>query len=125
MGKLKAMAPRLGTLKPTVGFAPGDAKAADRQRSKDHSWRKWYATERWRKLRQEVFVRDAYTCQRTGMVCVGKYPAPNSPVANHKRPHRGDPALFWDKDNIETVSKEVHDGLIQREEQAVPTGMWD
>jgi 5-methylcytosine-specific restriction protein A len=72
-----------------------------------------------------VFVRDGYVCQRTGVLCAGKYPAPNSPVANHKKPHRGDLALFWDEDNVETVSKAVHDSVIQAEEQAVPTGVWN
>lgn len=82
-------------------------------------WRAWYGTDRWRRLRLEVFVRDHFTCQRTGAVLVGKYPAPNSPVANHKVPHKGNPELFWDPSNIETVSKEVHDGLIQSEERAL------
>jgi hypothetical protein len=38
-------------------------------------------------------------------------------VANHKIPHRGDPVLFWDINNIETVTKAVHDSLIQSEER--------
>lgn len=67
-------------------------------------------------------MRDNYTCQRTGVLCVGKHPAPDSPVANHRVPHRGDPVLFWDPDNIETVSKEVHDSLIQAEERAAERG---
>jgi len=83
-------------------------------------WRKWYNTARWERLRQQVFVRDGYVCQRSGVLCVGKHPAPNSPVANHKVPHKGDPKLFWDIDNLETVAKEVHDGLIQSEERALP-----
>lgn len=70
-------------------------------------------------------MRDLYTCQRTGVLAIGKYPAPNSPVANHKRPHRGNPALFWDIDNIETVTKAVHDSIVQAEEQAIPKGKWD
>lgn len=81
-------------------------------------WKQWYKTAGWIRLRQAVFQRDCYTCQRSGVICAGKHPAPDSPVANHKTPHRGDPKLFWDIDNIETVSKEVHDGLIQAEEQA-------
>jgi 5-methylcytosine-specific restriction protein A len=89
-------------------------------------WRAWYRTARWERLRQKVFLRDLYTCQRSGILCVGKHPAPDSPVANHKRPHRGDPALFWDEDNVETVSKQVHDGLVQAEEQGTlhQRGVW-
>lgn len=72
-----------------------------------------------------MFVRDGFLCQRSGVMCIGVEPEPNSPVANHRRPHRGDPALFWDIDNIETVSKAVHDREIQKEERAVPHGHWD
>jgi 5-methylcytosine-specific restriction endonuclease McrA len=65
-----------------------------------------------------VFERDGYICQRTGEICAGVGNDPNAPVANHKRPHRGDPKLFWDIDNLETVTKAVHDSIIQREERA-------
>lgn len=118
MGKLKALAPRLAPLAPRIGFATGDAKGADRSREQFAPWRAWYRTERWRKLRLEVFVRDGFVCQRSGALLVGKYPAPNSPVANHKRRHQGDPLLFWDINNLETVSKAVHDSIIQAEERA-------
>ena len=120
MGKLRALPSRLAPLKPRIGFAEGDQQAADKARTVMAPWRKWYNTTRWERLRQQVFVRDGYVCQRSGVLCVGKHPAPNSPVANHKVPHKGDPKLFWDIDNLETVAKEVHDGLIQSEERALP-----
>nr|WP_246472896.1 HNH endonuclease [Pelagibacterium limicola] len=90
----------------------------DTRYSVDSAVRGWYKSERWAQLRRAVFVRDGYRCQRTGELCIGKHPAPNSPVANHKVPHRGDPKLFWDINNIETVSKAIHDGIIQAEERA-------
>lgn len=98
-----------------------------RQRDATQPWRAWYKTARWQKLKLSVHVRDMYVCQRTGVICLGKYPAPNSPVANHKQPHRGDPELFWDPDNIETIAKSVHDSDVQREEQASlqTRGCWD
>lgn len=118
------MASRLSSLAPKVGAAVGDRKAVDKARNAKGEWRAWYGTARWRELRKQVFVRDGFICQRSGALCVGKYPAPNSPVANHKRPHRGDPALFWDINNLETVAKSVHDSDIQAEEQGVPVGQW-
>lgn len=114
---------RLSHLPSRIGFAPDrrsfPVDQAQGPRPVQHSqpWKAWYKTARWRRLREQVLVRDAYTCQRTGQVLAGKHPAPDSPVVNHKRPHRGDEALFWDIDNLETVSKAVHDSAIQAEEQ--------
>lgn len=125
MTRLANMKPRFSGLPPRLGYMPGDEKGRDKQRGGLKPWRAWYGTERWRKLRLAVFVRDGFKCQRSGELCAGKHPAPNSPVANHKRPHRGDPELFWDIGNIETVAKHVHDNLVQVEEQAVPQGQWD
>lgn len=117
MGRLTTLKPRLSTLPPRLGRVAGDEQARLRERDQKVEWRKWYKTERWEKLRRAVFLRDHYRCQRTGELCVGKHPAPNSPVANHKVRHKGDPDLFWDINNIETVSKAVHDSLIQSEER--------
>lgn len=117
MGKLSAAPSRLRPAPVRLGAAPKDEALTPAPR-RDEPWRKWYKTARWRALRQLVLVRDHYTCQRTGEICAGTYPEPNSPTVNHKRPHRGDEQLFWDPDNLETVTKAVHDGEIQREEQA-------
>jgi 5-methylcytosine-specific restriction endonuclease McrA len=108
-------------------FLDMDEQQRSRQRDETQPWRAWYKTARWQKLKQMIHVRDMYVCQRTGVLCVGKYPADNSPVANHKVPHRGDPKLFWDPDNVETIAKSVHDSEVQREEQASlqMRGCWD
>lgn len=94
--------------------------------SRDAPWRAWYKTARWLALKEAAHLRDLYICQRSGVLLTGKHPAPDSPVANHKTPHRGNPDLFWDIDNIETVSKAVHDSEIQKEEQASlhQRGVW-
>jgi 5-methylcytosine-specific restriction endonuclease McrA len=78
------------------------------RRSKD-----WLNTSRWQRLRLKVLVRDQYLCQQTGAVLSGKHPAPNSPVVDHIVPHRGDPDLFWDEDNLQSVSKAWHDSEKQ------------
>jgi len=117
-GRLRALAPAVARLPNRLGFVEGDQKATDRRREIMAPWRAWYRTPRWAKFRMQVFIRDGFVCQRSGVLCIGKHPAPNSPVANHKRPHKGDPALFWDPANVETVSKAVHDSIIQAEEAA-------
>ncbi len=112
----------LGAMPAAVGYAPerngdrgghdgrsGRRRGHDRQRDAFHEWRKWYKTARWQALRLRVFERDGYVCQQTDELLTGRHPEPNSPVADHIRPHRGDADLFWDIDNIQTVSKAYHD----------------
>ncbi|MDX3929240.1 MAG: HNH endonuclease [Shinella sp.] len=118
MAKLKTIRPLVTTIKPLVGRVQGDEKARLRERDQSVSWRSWYKTARWQKLRQEILVRDHYTCQRTGVLCVGKYPAGDSPVVDHKVPHRGDEQLFWDRNNLHCVTKAYHDSEKQKQERA-------
>lgn len=119
MARLTTLKPRLAAMPARFTPAvPGDEIERNRKRDQLQSWRAWYKTARWQKLRAAVLMRDAYTCQRTGQVLGGRHPAPDSPVVNHRIPHRGDPALFWDIGNLETVAKAVHDSEIQREERA-------
>lgn len=122
MAKLSNLKPTLRSLSPKIGFAPDVSR--DAARSASQPWRAWYKTKRWADLRRQVLVRDLYTCQRTGLLLTGKHPAPNSPVVDHIKPHRGDPAKFWDPANLQVISKAEHDRGKQREEQAVPTGQW-
>lgn len=119
--KLKIIRPLVSTLPPLVGRPKGE-KARDHYRRQTQPWRAWYNTPRWERLRRQAFERDLYTCQRSGEICSGTGNDQNSPVANHKIPHHGDPALFWDINNIETVTKRIHDGLIQSEERRAQLG---
>lgn len=118
MGRLKALKPRVGTLAPRIGYASGDEKARDRQRDQLQAYRKWYRTAKWAETRMRVLVRDKFTCQQTGVLLVGKHPAANSPVVDHIIPHRGDERLFWDEDNLQSVSKAYHDSTKQAQERA-------
>jgi 5-methylcytosine-specific restriction enzyme A len=82
--------------------------------AKARPFKKWYSTARWQKLRLEVFARDGYVCQATGVACVGGKGDPSAPTCDHIIPHRGNPLLFWDKDNLQTVTAEYHSGEKQR-----------
>lgn len=99
----------------------------ERERDASAPWRAWYKTSRWQKLRLQILQRDLYTCRVTGVLLIGKHPAPNSPVVDHINPHRGDEALFWDEKNLQAVSKEYHDSVKQKEEQTSlhHRGVWD
>ncbi|MFW2829888.1 HNH endonuclease [Sphingomonas sp. ID0503] len=115
MARLSTLKGRIGTLPGAVGWMPKDARERDRFRDAQ-PWRKWYKTARWRALRIATFVRDAFTCQMCGRVA----PA-GELTADHRRPHRGDEALFWDADNVETLcTSPCHVKHKQRLEQ----GQW-
>lgn len=127
MGRLQSLKPRLQTLGSRLtpsATAPSSRQEAEAQRHRERDanleHRKWYKTSRWQKLREQVLLRDAFICQRTGVLCIGKHPAPNSPVADHKKAHHGDEALFWDINNLHCVSKAYHDSEKQKQERAQP-----
>lgn len=86
-------------------------KRADFRRREAAPWRSWYKTARWQSLRQVVFARDLFTCQRCGRLLPD-----GAAVADHRTAHKGDAALFWDAANVQTLCKPCHDGAKQSEE---------
>jgi len=93
-------------------------------RDRPQPWRRWYKTQRWQRLRDEVLLRDLFTCQRPEC---GRIEGDTSQlVCDHVRPHRGDEALFFDRSNLMTICKPCHDTIKQREEQATlhQRGVW-
>lgn len=59
-------------------------------------------------LARAAFLRKHKFCRRCGQ------PAE---VVDHIRPHRGDKALFWDRDNWQPLCTACHSGPKQREER--------
>jgi 5-methylcytosine-specific restriction protein A len=115
MGRLSRIPSLLAAMPPALASMPIDAKDAERKRAEFHPWRALYKTKRWMQLRWATLVRDLFTCQ----MC-GKIEADSSKlVADHKRPHRGDEALFFDPENVETLcASPCHAKHKQRLEQA-------
>lgn len=111
MGKLagRGMPSRLGKERRRL------VSSSDPERG--HRSTNWLNTAAWRRLREKVLLRDEYICQQTGVALVGRHPAPNSPVVDHKIPHRGDAKLFWDEGNLQSVSKAWHDSEKQSREK--------
>lgn len=117
MGRLKAMPGRLAVPAPRIGAAAGDVRAQDRERDRVKPWRSWYRSKRWYALRSMVLKRAGYVCEQTGVPLIGKAGAPDSPVIDHVREHKGNPVLFWDEGNLQAVSKRWHDSEKQRLER--------
>lgn len=88
-------------------------------------WRRWYSTARWERLRQAIFLRDRYTCQRSE--CQRLEGNTSLLVCDHIKPHRGDERLFWSESNLQTMCKPCHDRIKQQTEQATlhQRGVWD
>lgn len=120
LGRLKRLPSRLKAAPPRLAMPSRIEAEAVRSRTRYqvHEWRAWYRLARWKKLRLFVLRRDGYICRQTGVPLAGVYPAENSPTVDHVRPHRGDPVLFWDPDNLQSVSKAWHDSEKQRQEHA-------
>ena len=114
MGKLRQLRGTLPVLKPRVSFLNDDKAAVSRARDRQHEFRSWYKTQRWRKKRWGILVRDLFTCQ----MCSRVEAVTALLVADHKTPHRGDEVLFWDERNLWCLCKPCHDSAKQREERA-------
>ena len=112
---LKVLKPRLTKMAPRIATP---REIPNKPYSPDATVRGWYQSARWQALGMQVLARDLYTCQQTGVLLIGKHPAPNSPVVDHVVPHRGDERLFWDVANLQAVTKAWHDSEKQRQERS-------
>jgi 5-methylcytosine-specific restriction protein A len=121
MGLLKQLPRALTALPHGLKLQPDQGPQAQRAHV---PWKNWYSLKRWRDLRIATFIRDHFTCQ----MC-GKLEGDTSKLScDHKKEHRGDPALFWDADNLQTLCTEpCHVKHKQAQEQATlhQRGTWD
>lgn len=112
---------------PAPRFGPADRKAAERERERkrraENEARRLYNTAAWRRLRLEVLDRDDWTCRQTGVLLTSEPNRPNSATVDHIEPHRGDPDLFWDPGNLQSVAKSWHDRDKQRIERRRAAGV--
>jgi len=113
MAKLTTIKSCVGTLAPLIGVPKGDRKAWLKQRDETVTWRKWYKSNTWRKLRWQTLTKAMFTCA----IC-GKLEGNTTQlVCDHIIPHRGNAALFYDANNLQCLCKQCHDSVKQREEK--------
>jgi len=112
VGRLKQMRPRIAML--TSRVASATPAGGSSRRDEMQSWRAWYKTARWRRLRWSVLKRDLFRCRMCGLVTGDT----SQLVADHVRPHRGDETLFWDAGNLQCLCKHCHDSAKQKTEHA-------
>ncbi|MFC3059502.1 HNH endonuclease [Paenirhodobacter populi] len=113
MTRLRQIPSRFGSAPVRLGNAPRDERERSAQRIVRTPWRAWYKTARWKDLRWSVLEDARFTCAYCGRLEGNTFKL----VADHKIPHRGDPALFWDRGNLQCLCKECHDRVKQAEER--------
>lgn len=113
MGRLRQMPGRLSALPPRVAGQPS-GQGRDAWRYANRPSRKWMNTARWRDLRWSVLEAAGFTCEWPGC---GRVADSRDLVADHREPHRDDPALFWDRANLWCLCKPCHDSRKQRAER--------
>lgn len=81
------------------------ARAQAELRNGDPS-RALYNTAAWKRLRKFKLARN-YCCECERCAKAGRRLI--ATVVDHRQPHRGDPALFYDLENLQSMSKACHD----------------
>lgn len=113
MPRLKSLPPLLTREKPLLRRDDVEQQR-NKRRYQEQPWRKWYQTKEWYRLRWATLTRDEFTCQECG-----KMEGDTSLlVCDHVVPHKGDPVLFHDPENLRCLCKPCHDGVKQREDKA-------
>ena len=105
MGRLTQVAPRLGPPPRRLAAPLGADREGAQGRDATQPWRRWYKTAAWQRLRWEVLVAAGFVCAACGRI----EPDTSRLVADHIRPHRGDPDRFWARANLQCLCKACHD----------------
>ena len=75
-------------------------------------YQKWYKTARWKKLRLRQLRKHPYCqCPHHTRDKV------KATVADHIIPHKGDTRLFWDSNNLQSLTAQCHDKFKQSAER--------
>ena len=75
------------------------------QRHRDHGpYANLYSHRAWRKLRLEHLYYEP-ACR----ICAERGYDEPAAIVDHIVPHRGDPKLMWDTDNLQSLCKRCHD----------------
>ena len=75
------------------------------------AYRRWYSTKVWQAARRAQIAAQPLCepCLKRGRITPAR-------VVNHRKPHKGDWALFIDPTNHQSVCKPCHDGPVQQAE---------
>ena len=80
---------------------------------------RWYKSARWQRMRKAQLQQHPY-CQcphHDGKKLRADDSRYDGAVVDHKQAHREDPRLFWDTNNIQSMTKQCHDSFKQSAEK--------
>lgn len=115
MARLRQVGSQIAVLAPAVKMMAGTNVRRSWQREHADE-RAFLKTARWQRLRMDVLLRDAFTCQWPGC---GRVEHPSRLVADHIIPVRVDPGRKWDITNLQCLCQACHSGPKQAHEAAV------
>ncbi|TGN80501.1 HNH endonuclease [Bradyrhizobium yuanmingense] len=73
------------------------------------AWQHLYSSRQWKQLRRHQLAFEPL-CR----FCLDSDVVEAATVVDHVKPHKGDEALFYDADNLQSLCKPCHDGTKQR-----------
>lgn len=91
--------------------AADDRRVYDAVRQASEPWRAWYKTAAWLRMREAQLAAEPL-CR----MCLAEGRTTPASVADHPKPHRGDPALFWGQ-KLDSLCKPHHDRDKQAQEK--------
>lgn len=80
------------------------------RRQARYEWRKWYGTQRWKRLRKAQLAAHPLCC-----MCEEEGRVEVATVADHVAPHHGDYELFWGGE-LQSLCAHHHNRVKQSEE---------
>lgn len=88
-------------------------RAVQRERRESATWHALYDSDRWRMMRAEQLLREPFCreCATAGI-------RTRANTADHITPHRGDPTLFYDPDNLQSLCQSCHSRKTMEERTA-------
>lgn len=107
------MAKRTAVFRPSHYRPPAEGdREYDRRRTEQKPWRRWYWTNRWRKLAKTHLANEPL-CR----ACLSRGEVMTATICDHIVPHRGDVNLFW-KGARQSLCASCHSRGKQRDEQS-------
>jgi 5-methylcytosine-specific restriction protein A len=81
------------------------------QHDRDNRWLKMYKTKMWQQLRDAQLRREPMCVE-----CKRWYRLTPATVADHIVPHKGDPKLFYDPENLQSLCASCHSRKTNQED---------